>query len=436
MAVFFVGLIPLIIFLLNFHSLEINKNLKKNFKIFLLLVVTFFVYYYLRNLFTEKNQIYFINDVKNFIFYFFTSFKFYLLGLFFPYEHIYVFAGNYDLKLSILLSVIFLIFTIYSIIIFFKKKDPYLLIGILWIYASLSLPVMFGLIEKGFPLISKLAERYQYSSIVGFVIILTWIIQNFNNSLKKIIFVQGLSILIVISFIFILNDRSKVYLNNSIFMSQIDENSPRNVHRYAFTTPMSEALFSSDVTNYKFNLYQFYQLDPSFVDAILEFLKFYTFEENENGIEFFENEFDKYYKDIPRSMLRLAKFYSSNKKYEKAEIEILNIFKKYNEVREEFEKENKVVRFVDPAIDDLHFELGKIYFNLGRYEKALDNFKAANVINPLHATALFNAALTLKKLNLPDDAAKIFQEAIKINPFLRETANNMIGEAEFNGKQN
>ena len=436
MAVFFIGLIPLVIFLLNFHTLEINKNLKKNFKIFLLLTVTFFIYYYLRGLFTEKNQIYFINDIKNFIFYFFTSFKFYLIGLFFPYEHIYVYAGNYDLKLSILLSVIFLIFTIYSVTIFFKKRDPYLLIGILWIYASLSLPVMFGLIEKGFPLISNLAERYQYSSIVGFVIILTWIIKNFNNSLKKIIFTQGLSILIVISFIFILNDRSKVYVNNSIFMSQIDENSPRNVHRYAFTTPMSEALFSSDVTNYKFNLYQFYQLDPSFIDAILEFLKFYTFEENENGIKFFESEFDKYFEDNPTSRFRLAKFYNSNKKYEKAEIEILNIFKKYDEVREEIEKENKVVRFVDPSVDDLHFELGKIYFNLEKYEKALDNFKAANVINPLHATSLFNAALTLKKLNLPDDAAKLFQDAIKINPFLRETANNIIAEAEFNEKQN
>ena len=436
MAVFFIGLIPLVIFLLNFHTLEINKNLKKNFKIFLLLTVTFFIYYYLRGLFTEKNQIYFINDIKNFIFYFFTSFKFYLIGLFFPYEHIYVYADNYDLKLSILLSVIFLIFTIYSVTIFFKKRDPYLLIGILWIYASLSLPVMFGLIEKGFPLISNLAERYQYSSIVGFVIILTWIIKNFNNSLKKIIFTQGLSILIVISFIFILNDRSKVYVNNSIFMSQIDENSPRNVHRYAFTTPMSEALFSNDVTNYKFNLYQFYQLDPSFIDAILEFLKFYTFEENENGIEFFESEFDKYFEDNPTSRFRLAKFYNSNKKYEKAEIEILNIFKKYDEVREEIEKENKVVRFVDPSVDDLHFELGKIYFNLEKYEKALDNFKAANVINPLHATSLFNAALTLKKLNLPEDAAKLFQDAIKINPFLRETANNIIAEAEFNEKQN
>ena len=436
MAVFFIGLIPLVIFLLNFHTLEINKNLKKNFKIFLLLVVTFLIYYYLRGLFTEKNQIYFINDIKNFIFYFFTSFKFYLIGLFFPYEHIYVYADNYDLKLSILLSVIFLIFTIYSVTIFFKKRDPYLLIGILWIYASLSLPVMFGLVEKGFPLISNLAERYQYSSIVGFVIILTWIIKNFNNSLKKIIFTQGLSILIVISFIFILNDRSKVYVNNSIFMSQIDENSPRNVHRYAFTTPMSEALFSSDVTNYKFNLYQFYQLDPSFIDAILEFLKFYTFEENENGIKFFESEFDKYFEDNPTSRFRLAKFYNSNKKYEKAEIEILNIFKKYDEVREEIEKENKVVRFVDPSVDDLHFELGKIYFNLEKYEKALDNFKAANVINPLHATSLFNAALTLKKLNLPEDAAKLFQDAIKINPFLRETANNIIAEAEFNEKQN
>ena len=198
MAVFFVGLIPLTIFLLNFHKLELKKNLNKNIKIFLILILNFFIYYYLRSLFTESNKIYFINDINNFIFYFFTSFKFYLIGLFFPYEHIYVFADNYDLNLSIFLSIIFLIFTIFSIFIFLKKKDPYLLIGILWIYASLTLPVLFGLIEKGFPLISNLAERYQYSSIVGFVIISTWLIKKFNDNFQKIFLLEDLLIIILL----------------------------------------------------------------------------------------------------------------------------------------------------------------------------------------------------------------------------------------------
>ena len=219
-------------------------------------------------------------------------------------------------------------------------------------------------------------------------------------------------------------------------MNQIDENSPRNVHRYAFSSEMTNAIFVDDPKKYKFNLYQFYQVDPSFELAIMEFLKYYTFEENDKGIDFFEKELDKYYKDNPPTRFRLAIFYNLNKKYTKAETEILNIFEKYDEIKKEMKSENKTVTFLDPSIDDLHFELGKIYFNLERYEEALDNFKAANIVNPLHATALFNAALTLKKLNLPDDAAKLFEEAININPFLRETAKNILAEAEYNEKQN
>ena len=97
-------------------------------------------------------------------------------------------------------------------------------------------------------------------------------------------------------------------------------------------------------------------------------------------------------------------------------------------------KENQTITFINPAVDDLYFELGKIYFNQEKYEKALENFKTANVINPLHATALYNGAITLKKMGLNNEAAELYKDAIKINPFLRETANNIIAGAQNNEK--
>ena len=63
---------------------------------------------------------------------------------------------------------------------------------------------------------------------------------------------------------------------------------------------------------------------------------------------------------------------------------------------------------------------------------AIKHFTEANVINPLHGTALYNAAITMKKIGLTDEAAKLYQEAITINPFLRETTNNMLRYGNFN----
>ena len=435
-AVFFVGLIPLSIFLINFYKINLKINIKKNLFIFLNLFFTFLIYYYLRETFTQDSNIVFIKDFNNFIFYFFTSFKFYLIGLFFPYEHIYVYAGNYDLKLSIIVSIIFFCITIFSIFIFVKKKDPLLLVGIIWIYASLTLPVLFGLIKEGFPLISNLAERYQYSSIIGLVLIVNWLLIKSNSNFIKLFFIQSFCLLIIIFSIVILNDRSKVYVNNSIFMNQIDENSPVNIHRYAFTDAMNKAIINDDNVSYIYNLYQFYQLDPSYDDAILEFLRFYTFKKNDNAVKFFEKEYNKYFEDRPPKRFKLAKFYNANKEYEKAEKEIQKIFKKYEEKKEEIENQNKSIVFLDPSLDDLYFELGKINFNQDKTEEALKNFKEANIINPLHATALFNAAISLKKLGLMEDAAKLYKDAIKINPFLRETANNILTEMENNEIQN
>ena len=79
MTVFLAGLIPITIFLLNYHRIHIKENFKRNFDIFILLTVTFIVYYYLRNIFTEKNNLDFFNNINDLIYYFLTSLKFYLI---------------------------------------------------------------------------------------------------------------------------------------------------------------------------------------------------------------------------------------------------------------------------------------------------------------------------------------------------------------------
>ena len=431
MTVFLVGLIPLSIFLLDYHKIEIKKNFKKNFDIFILLSLTFMLYYYLRGVFTDDNQLQFFYNLQNIIFYFFTTLKFYLIGLFFPYEHIYIYATNYDLVLSIIVSLLFILFCLFSLYLFIKKKDPILLIGVLWICASLTLPVLFGLVEIGFPLISNLAERYQYSSVVGISIITIWLLKNFLKNIYFKTFIFGSYILVLSFSVFILVDRSKVYIDNNTFMGQSDENSPRNVHRYAFTTLISEAVINDDLADYKFNLYQFYQVDKTASSAILEFLRYYINNKNDKGINFFMSEFKKYHSEDPPKKFALARFFILHEKYDKAEKEIKEIFEKYDKISKKMNDRSYIV-FTNPPLDDMYFELGKIYFYQEKYKMALENFKTANVINPAHATALYNGAITLKKLGLSEDAAKLYGDAIKINPFLRETANNMIAEAQNN----
>ena len=50
----------------------------------------------------------------------------------------------------------------------------------------------------------------------------------------------------------------------------------------------------------------------------------------------------------------------------------------------------------------------------------------ANLHNPMHATALYNSSIILKELGQFELAKKHFKDAITLNPFLRETVNNMI----------
>ena len=166
-AVTFLGIIPLVVLLINSKFSELQKNFKKILPIFLSLLIVFLTFYYVRSNFVNEYIINYYTSVHQLISEFLIALKFYLRGLIFPVEHIYVYADNYKGNYSLIIFIIFIIFliSILSIFIYFKYNDPILLIAILWLSATLSLPILFNLIETGFPLISKLTERYQYSSL-------------------------------------------------------------------------------------------------------------------------------------------------------------------------------------------------------------------------------------------------------------------------------
>ena len=62
MTIFLVGLIPLTLFLKNYHQIDLKKNLKKTYDLFLGLIIIFLIYYYLRSQFTEENSISFFQN--------------------------------------------------------------------------------------------------------------------------------------------------------------------------------------------------------------------------------------------------------------------------------------------------------------------------------------------------------------------------------------
>ena len=425
MAVTFLGIIPFSIFLLKNKTSNYTENLKRIYPIFFTLFITFIIFYIIRDKFISDNILSFYQNFEDLYSKFLIALKFYIRGLFFPFEHIYIYADNYEKDLSLLILFLFLIFLSLSIYILLKKKDPILIIVIGWISASLSIPILFNLIEYGFPLISKLAERYQYSSTPALSILLAWLFIKLINEKYLNTFISGVCAITLIFFTLITLDRSKVYKDNLTFFTKAHENSPNNAHEYFFSVPLVEGMNNQNMTKYLFNLYQLYNLDPGKVDWIFQFMNYYARDNNKKGHDYFLNRLKKDTKYDPPVKFKLAEYYFDNKEYKKSEEVIIEIFSDFDKLLLDYKKKGATINITNPEIDDVYFLLALAQKNQNKNEEALGNFMMATLHNPMHATALYNSSVILKELGQHELAKKHFQDAIKLNPFLRETIKNI-----------
>ena len=426
MAVSFIAIIPATIFLININNFNFKQNIKKTLPILITLIVVFLIFYIIRSNFVSHNEIKFYSDIDKIISSFLIAVKFYLRGLFFPFEHIYIYADNYNEDFQTFVFLIFFIITIISLWLIYKFKDPILFLVILWISATLSVPILFNFIESGFPLVSKLAERYQYSSIPAISLLAAWSFIKLINKKYFNVFIGSIILVIISLSTLIQIDRSYVYKNNSIFFGKAYENSPDNHHEYFFSVALTDAINQNDEEKFLFYLYQLHYLYPVREDWIFQFMNYFASKDNKKGHDYFLNYLKIRTPYEPPIKFELAEYYFNNKQYEKTEELINEIFQDFDILIADHKEKGIKVTITNPDIDDLYFLKGLAQQKQNKLEDALGNFMLANVHNPMHATALYNSSVILKELGQIELAQRHFEDALKINPFLRETVNNMI----------
>ena len=425
-AVTFIAIIPCSILLIKCKDIFNYKNIAKIFPITIILITTFIFFYFVRDNFVDEYLLSFYNNFFNISENIANGLKFYLRGLFFPIEHIYIYADNYNQNYQYLIFLIYIFIILISILIFLKKKDPYLLIVVIWLSSTLSMPILFNLIESGFPLISKLAERYQYSSIPALSILSAWILIKFKNRKFLKYVVTGLALLIITFFVHIKIDRSLVYKNNKAFFYKAYENSPSNYHEYFFSVPLQDAIVEQNPSKYMFNLYQLYNLYPYKINYLIEFMSYYKLNKNETGYQYFFKKFQNLANDHLPIKYKLAEHLYRTGDYELSEETINSIFEDIDVLIKKYSKKNEKIVLTNPEIDDVYFLKGLVLFRLNKLEDSLGNFMLATLHNPMHATALYNSSLILKELGQIELAKRHYEDAIKLNPYLRETINNML----------
>ena len=429
-SIFFIILIPGF-FILKFYSNHLKKGEYTNIvTLFLSLIFTFSIYYYLRSLMVNTFE---LEIDKNFFDNFFSAFYFYFRGLFFPIDHLYLVIDHGNIRFGKVLFLISIILFFFSIYLFFKRKNFYFLFYFLWSGSALALPLYFGLTTpQSFPLISEMAERYSYGAAPTISILVILLIaqipqKNFQKIIMNITFIFLLSVMI-----FLLIDRSKVYKDDYVFWSNgMLEHKPHLYYNIVPATMHTNIGFSTkDEKNFKralLHLHQNYILFPQSVTNLKIMIKNYANwgkPEHVKGIlSIYEEKFGEY----PGVLFRRAQAFVDEKDYLEAKRILSQI---ENLISKEKRGTTPNVHFYDKGVynfspDDFFFLQGVVHSNLDLKQEAFSYFKKAYSYNFLHSTAMYNAGVIAKELGDKKTAIELIGNAIKINPkfknFMKES---------------
>jgi tetratricopeptide (TPR) repeat protein len=90
---------------------------------------------------------------------------------------------------------------------------------------------------------------------------------------------------------------------------------------------------------------------------------------------------------------------------------------------------------LDPGLAEAHVNLGRLYHEDGKYEKAEGHYLAAIEKDPEYALAHFNLGVLLEDAGRPKDAAAAYHKALEFDPTFADAHYNLALIYEAEGKR-
>jgi len=90
-------------------------------------------------------------------------------------------------------------------------------------------------------------------------------------------------------------------------------------------------------------------------------------------------------------------------------------------------REDKALEILEELVkvyttEEVFYEQGRLYYNQGKIEEAINNFSQIILINPNHSNALYSLSLALELQGEDEEALKYFRRVLELNPDNEEIA--------------
>lgn len=303
------------------------------------------------------------------------------------------------LSLPILVSILFLLFSLW-LLYYFYKKDKIIFFGMAWFWITL---LIFTNI---FPTHTLMAERYLYIPSIGFCMILGYIAYNIYNASvkginrisplawKSIIAIIFISILVAYSAITV--QRNAEWKNTEVMWSKVMKQNPRSSSAYGYLAGIAEQ--KGDLKTAMAYFHKAIELNPqddrTYTNLGVIYAKLGDYKKAEELIKQTIQRQPTYY--IAYDLLALV--YQRQNKVEDA-VKIIGVGIK-----------------VYPNYYKFYNTLGIIYSKSGNLEESIKNFEKSIQINRHYANAYYNLGLVYLSVNQTSKAKELIKAASELEP--------------------
>ena len=283
-----------------------------------------------------------------------------------------------------------LLAAISAVVIFQRRRQPYLLVGWLW-YLGMLVPVI-GLVQVGG---QANADRYTYLPQIGLYFALTWAVGSLGAGWRhRRLVLGGLSAVILVALIFSARIQTSYWLNGeSLWAHTIACTSDNDVaHNNLGNALLNNKKVDEAITQYQTAL----QIKPDFAEAL-----------NNLGNALMQKE------RTDEAIAYFQKALEIKPGYAEAHGNLGNAFLQKGQVDEAIAHLQKAIE-IQPGYAEAHYNLGNALLQKGRTDEANVHLRKAVEIEPQYSTAQVNLGIALFQKGRVDEAIAQFQSALEL----------------------